>query len=295
MSSIATSEEDIIKKRLLIEGDSGNEDKLINKLIKNFVKWTNSSFSNVKPNEDDAAVAATTTTTGTTAAVPTTTDEESSDYLYEQMMASLSHAEFGLLRNQFILEMNKVEQDNYAVLYSKINSEIERAKKKIVESKVDLQEARKIRKNRQEYDVIARQILNYMNRNEMQTTIKSLEDKVEGLKKLGNDYDRKIEMRRKQFAVVLQSLSNMKSFVESDDSTKPDDVGEPTFEAAATAASDRLNGHSKGTATVDADEMEDDFTPPTSHKKYEKNANEVEMEEQWDRFLVATALATTNK
>lgn len=84
-----TSEEDIIKKRLLIEGDSGNEDRLINKLAKNFVKWTNSIFVN---NEINA----------TTNINNTQLDEENVDYLYEQMIASLSNAEFGLLRNHFM-------------------------------------------------------------------------------------------------------------------------------------------------------------------------------------------------
>jgi THO complex subunit 7 len=84
-----TSEEDIIKKRLLIEGDSGNEDRLINKLAKNFVKWTNSIIVN---NEINA----------TTNINNTQLDEENVDYLYEQMIASLSNAEFGLLRNHFM-------------------------------------------------------------------------------------------------------------------------------------------------------------------------------------------------
>ena len=48
-----TSEDDIIKKRLLIEGDSGNEDKLINKLIKNFVTWTN-NVVNSETNQENA-------------------------------------------------------------------------------------------------------------------------------------------------------------------------------------------------------------------------------------------------
>ena len=104
-----TSEEDIIKKRLLIEGDSGNEDRLINKLTKNFVKWSSSIVTQAESNQPE---------------------EESSDYLYEQMMASLSNAEFGLLRNHFIYDMNKVEQENYQVLYQKIKNEIEKAKKK---------------------------------------------------------------------------------------------------------------------------------------------------------------------
>ena len=81
-------------------------------------------------------------------------------------------------KQRCILDMNRSEQENYEVLYKKIDDEIEKAKIKIVEKKSELQDARKIRKNRQEYNVIARQILDYPDRLEMQSTIKTLENKV---------------------------------------------------------------------------------------------------------------------
>ena len=89
-------EDDIIKKRLLIEGDSGNEDRLINKLTKNFVKWVTSVQVADSKNADA---------------------DDNTELLHEQMMISLSHAEFGLLRNHFIHDMNKMEQDSYKVSY----------------------------------------------------------------------------------------------------------------------------------------------------------------------------------
>lgn len=89
MTTVA--EENIIKKRLLIEGDSGNEDKLINKLTKSFIKWA----SYVQSEGADS--------------------DETTEALYEQMQISLSHAEFGLLRNHLIHDMNQMEQNNYKV------------------------------------------------------------------------------------------------------------------------------------------------------------------------------------
>ena len=215
MANVTLSEDDIIKKRLLIEGDSGNEDRLINKLIKNFVKWSNNVLNTETPNNlaENAPGQA--------------NDEENVENLLEQTIASLSHAEFGLFRNQYILDMNKMEQENYEQLYKRINSEIERAQKKILESKVDLLEARKIRKNRQEYDIIARQILQFPNRAEMQGNIKNLEERVEQLKKSESEYDRKIDLRRKQFSVVLQSLSSLKMLIETDSKFDMDYVNDP--------------------------------------------------------------------
>ncbi len=104
------AEEDIIKKRLLIEGDSGNEDRLINKLIKSFVKWATHTTPDAKQQQN-----------GNNAAEPL---DESAEFLFEQMMISLSHAEFGLLRNHFIFEMNLMEQENYKVYSQTLVSKI---------------------------------------------------------------------------------------------------------------------------------------------------------------------------
>ena len=202
----AISEDDIIKRRLLVEGDSGTDDRQINKLIKFFVKWCNS------PADGHAVTNGNQNGNGTLAAA----EEESGDSIYEQMLATLSGVEFTLMRNKFIVEMNKMEQGNYQRLYERIKMEIERAKKKIIENKFELQQARKIRKNRQEYDVLAKQILEYPDRSEMQGTIKQLEEKVESLKKVEAEYYKKLDLRRKQFSVVLQSLSALKNLIDND-------------------------------------------------------------------------------
>jgi THO complex subunit 7 len=203
MANLATAEDDVIKKRLLIEGDSGNDDRLINKLCRNFVTWTHSFYNSGAVSAENAAPGQ-------------IVDEDSAEFMNEQIMACLAHVEFGLLRNQFILDMNVSEQQSYEQLYERINDEIERAKSKIVASKGELQEARKIRKNRQEYDILARQILNFPERVEMESTIRELEGRLEGLKRSENELDRKLELRRKQFNAVLHSLSSMKNVIEND-------------------------------------------------------------------------------
>lgn len=189
-----SNEDEIIKKRLLIEGDSGNEDRCINKLIKLFIKYCDDPSK--KDESDD------------------TQSIQSSSY--EMMMALISHIEFGLLRNQLLLDMNKNEQENYENLYKKVDLEIEKSKANIFKYKMDLEEARKIRKNRQEYDILAREIIKLPDRTQMQGNIELLTKKLEDLKQQKCDLDKKIDLRRKQFSVVLQSLNTLKSLLEND-------------------------------------------------------------------------------
>lgn len=100
---MTTAEEELIKKRLLIEGDSGNDDRLINKLTKYFVKWTNSHFVNnpslplSQPMESGGEAPNSVSTNSTP---PQVADEESTAFLNEQIVAALAHTEISLLRNQ---------------------------------------------------------------------------------------------------------------------------------------------------------------------------------------------------
>jgi THO complex subunit 7 len=274
-SNPVLNEDDLIKKRLLVEGDSGNEDRLINKLIRNFIKW--SSYSAVDHNQASSQQQQ----QQQSAQGANEIETENVESLYDQMVASLSHAEFGLLRNQFILDMNKMEQDNYDELYKRIDGEIEKAKRKIVESKLELQEARKIRKNRQEYDMLARQIQNYPDRAEMQATIKSLEEKLESLKKVDNEYVKKLEQRRKQFSVVLQALSSMKNLIENDSKLEdillnqaPDEANDDAAATAANTSQKPIQLQSNQTNGGDSEAQ------ASAHSKREKHTvAEVEMEE----------------
>ena len=52
--------------------------------------------------------------------------------------------------------MNEREADTYEQLFERIRSEIGQAEKEIFETKIELEQARKIRRNRMEYDAMAK-------------------------------------------------------------------------------------------------------------------------------------------
>ena len=55
-----------------------------------------------------------------------------------------------------VQKMNEREADTYEQLFERIRSEIEQAEKEIFETKIELEQARKIRRNRMEYDAMAK-------------------------------------------------------------------------------------------------------------------------------------------
>ena len=55
--------------------------------------------------------------------------------------------------------MNEREANTYEQLFERIRSEIEHAEKEINETKIELEKAKKIRRNKMEYDALAKVIL----------------------------------------------------------------------------------------------------------------------------------------
>ena len=54
--------------------------------------------------------------------------------------------------------MNEGEAETYENLFERIRADVEQAEKEIHETKIELEKARKIRRNRMEYDALAKVI-----------------------------------------------------------------------------------------------------------------------------------------
>lgn len=125
-NKIDHSVEEVIRRRLLIDGDGIGDDRRLNVLLKSFIKWVNN------PDTDHI--------------------------LHERMLSQLSQCEFAQKKSRLVSNMSQEELKNYENLSSEIDVEIEEAKKSIETTKVELQEAKQVRKNRIEYDVLAKVI-----------------------------------------------------------------------------------------------------------------------------------------
>ena len=61
-------------------------------------------------------------------------------------------------KTKLVQAMNVREAHTYDQLFERIRSEVEQAEKEIRETKVELEKARKVRRNRMEYDAMAKVI-----------------------------------------------------------------------------------------------------------------------------------------
>ncbi|CAB4023083.1 THO complex subunit 7 homolog [Paramuricea clavata] len=89
---MASTDDDMIKKRLLIDGEGVGDDRKIQTLLKTFLKW----FNNTDGSEDEKNI------------------------LYNKMLILLSQCDFNIGKTSQVYEMNQREMKNYKKLYEEI-------------------------------------------------------------------------------------------------------------------------------------------------------------------------------
>lgn len=140
----------MIRRRLLIDGDGTGDDRRINMLMKSFIKWINSS------------------------------DADST--LHERILSQLAQCEFAQRKSRLVSNMSREELENYEKLSKEIEVQIEEAKGDIESTKVELQDAKRVRKNRIEYDVLAKVINEQPDRLETDVKLATLRQELGSLK-----------------------------------------------------------------------------------------------------------------
>ena len=81
------SEEEIIRSRLLFDGEGTGDDRRIQTLLKTIVKWCHSDST-----------------------------REESNLTYQKIIALLNQCEYSIVKNHLVYEMNNIERRNYEVI-----------------------------------------------------------------------------------------------------------------------------------------------------------------------------------
>lgn len=234
------TDEVIIKKRLLIEGDGGGDDKRISTLLKSFMKWSSSNES-----------------------------KEESERSYEKLQSQLAATEFNFAKANLVYGMNVKENDNYEELYAKIDDDLRNAVVKIEESKKELEKAKVIRKNRQEYHALAKIINEHPDRLASIDRIAALEKEQSVLKSTKAQLGRKLEQRRRQFHLMVTSIHQLQALLDEDDNDEDEVVDEPIEADEPSATEETPTTTAPTTTTTDPLTLMKSETDDTSSMRAE--------------------------
>lgn len=139
------------------------------------------------------------------------------------MLGQLAQCEFTVRKSAFSRKMMQNELTNYKDISKAIDGGIEQAKLQIAQSKENLVKAKKIRKNRMEYDVLAKVISQQPDRKETMAKLESLKKDLENLKNSRTKLDHKLEYRRNDFTVLMRSIQELQKKLDGEDITDIDE------------------------------------------------------------------------
>merc|ERR1712168_1019409 len=183
----ALTDEEIIRRRLLFDGDGTGDDKRITTILKTIIKWSSTPY-----------------------------DDDERNLHYQKILALLDQAEYCMTKHHFSYLMNIKERENYEQLFNHIKQQRVDAKRDIAECKVQLQEAKVVRKNKQEYDALAKIIEKHPERKVTNHEIDNLESDINDLNAKKQTLLQKLEMRQKQFHVLIYSVQLLQQILEED-------------------------------------------------------------------------------
>ena len=134
-----------------------------------------------------------------------------------RLMASIAQCEWIENKSKLVQNMNRTEAKNYEKLYEKIKNDISQAEAQIKQTKEEVVEARKIRRNRMEYDALAKVINQNPDRATQGKKIEDIKAELETSRANEASLEDKLESRKKQFHVLVQSIHNLQALLDEDD------------------------------------------------------------------------------
>lgn len=230
---------------MLFDGDGTGDDKRLTTTLKMIVKW-----GMVECDEDERQ--------------PT----------YQRIMSQLSQCEYAITKHHLAYEMNVAERLNYENLYGRIESQIEETRAEISTCKQELQRARVVRKNKQEYEALARVIEAQPTRGDSERDIEATRTKLNALNEERETLARKLELRQKQFHALIYSIQLLQQILEDgdDDDDKAADasvVEDVPMDAASAVGS-------SSTEALDGGDMDDLEEAEEGRERYAAHASEKE-------------------
>ncbi|XP_034253924.1 THO complex subunit 7 homolog [Thrips palmi] len=186
-------DEDVIRRRLLIDGDGTGDDRRLNALLKTFVKWC----AGDEP-------------------------EAESRQTHDRMLALAAQCDFALSKAHLTSAMSAEELHNYEEWSKKIELDIATAKQDIEKTKRELKNARTVRRNRIEYDLLAKVITEQPDRRKTNEELSQLREDLSALQATREALEKKLNMRRKQFHVLLSSMHQLQTLLDDSESEMMD-------------------------------------------------------------------------
>lgn len=156
---------------------------------------------------------------------------EDIDAAHSQFLKELSLYEFSMKKIQVVSDTSLREVEAYKELREELRNSMRNTEKEIGELKDRVAHERVVRQNKEEYAVLAKQVMQYDSRTKTQSDSAVIQEDLQQLEEQTQKQMAKMEYRKKQMLLLLHLVEDLKSNM--------DDEGEDLEVAAPEAAGDR--------------------------------------------------------
>ncbi|VVC46461.1 THO complex subunit 7/Mft1, partial [Cinara cedri] len=171
----------IIEHRLLIDGDGTGDDRRLNILLKKFLKWSNTEYTNL--NESQKVI--------------------------EIMLVHANLCELAIKKSQAVSRRIDEEMSTSDGVSVEIDHNIQKIKNDIILAKEELEKAKTFKRNQMEYDVLIKNIRQYPSRDETAKRLEDLKDETQALKKARDGIAKKVNKKVNKLQVILAAIENL--------------------------------------------------------------------------------------
>ncbi|CAF1181614.1 unnamed protein product [Adineta steineri] len=245
------TEDDIIRSRLLYEGDQGIDDRRILTLMKTFNKY----IFDISPNSDDNSL------------------------IIEKLLSSLYSIEHSHRLFQTTYLMDEREQLCYASKSKRMNEQIIQLRQELDQSELRLDEAKQKRLNLLEYDARAATINKLGTRRELRAQQAATLERKHYFEHLQQTFEATYQQRLKQIAVYMRPIFELDEILRQDahedsptegSSESPvEQLTQPLTPVLPTTKFERQRTNSdSSTASMDADDTNSTARSKRQHKSH---------------------------
>ncbi|CAN1145065.1 THO complex subunit 7A [Linum perenne] len=136
--------------------------------------------------------------------------------LSKAFLQELNTFEIPLLKSKAVIDANVREKENFTDLKDEINKQILQAQTDIEDLKKQLEESKIERQHKEECEAIRKLIAMQPPRSETQKVITELEKEIVALDTDNTVGSRMLELRKKQFALLLHVVDELQNTIEED-------------------------------------------------------------------------------
>ncbi|PON49522.1 THO complex subunit 7/Mft [Trema orientale] len=136
--------------------------------------------------------------------------------LAKAFLQELSTFEIPLLKSRAVVDANLREKDNFIELKDEINAQILQAQSDILLLKKQLEESKVERQHKEECEAVRKLIAAQPPRSQTQRLISELEREIAALDADNTATSRLLELRKKQFALVLHLVDELQNTIEEE-------------------------------------------------------------------------------